>query len=61
MARKLAQDVAGTPRAAVAGRFERHVSRNWRELTGSNSGGRWGPAGGYSVLYLGRPRVSVTV
>jgi hypothetical protein len=61
MARKLAQDVAGAPRAAVAGRFERHVSNNWRELTGSNSGGRWGPAGGYSVLYLGRPRASVTV
>lgn len=61
MARKLAQDVAAAPRAAINGRFERHVSQHWRELTGSNSGGRWGPAGGYSVLYLGRPRASVTV
>jgi RES domain-containing protein len=61
MSRKLAQDVAAAPRAKVMGLFERHVSRNWRELTGSNSGGRWGPTGGYPVLYLGRPRASVTV
>lgn len=61
MSRKLAQDVAAAPRTALSGRFERHVSRNWRELTGSNSGGRWGPRGGYPVLYLGRPRASVTV
>jgi hypothetical protein len=61
VARKLAQDVAAAQRSAVAGRFERHVSQNWRELTGSNSGGRWGPPGSYSVLYLGRPRASVTV
>jgi RES domain-containing protein len=61
MARKLAQDVAAAQRSAVAGRFERHVSQNWRELTGSISGGRWGPPGSYSVLYLGRPRASVTV
>lgn len=33
----------------------------WRGLTGSNSGGRWGPAGTYPVLYLGRPRNSVAV
>lgn len=46
MARKLAQDVAAAPRVAINGRFERHVSQHWRELTGSNSGGRWGPAGG---------------
>lgn len=61
MARKLAQDVAAAPRVTINGRFERHVSQHWRELTGSNSGGRWGPAGAYSVLYLGRPRASVTV
>lgn len=61
MVRKLAQDVAAAPRSTVTGRFERHVSQNWRELTGSNSGGRWGPPGAYSVLYLGRPRASVTV
>lgn len=61
MARKLAQDVAAAQRSAVAGRFERHVSEGWRELTGSNSGGRWGPPGSYSVLYLGRPRASIAV
>lgn len=61
MPRKLAQDLAAAHRSAVAGQFERHVSKNWRELTGSNSGGRWGPPGSYSVLYLGRPHTSVTV
>jgi RES domain-containing protein len=61
VARKLALAVAATPRAAIEGSFERHVSPNWRELTGSNSGGRWGPPGKYSVLYLGRPRSSIAV
>lgn len=61
MARKLAQDIAAAPRTSLNDRFERHVSVDWRELTGSNSGGRWGPEGGYSVLYLGRPRSSIAV
>jgi RES domain-containing protein len=61
VARKLAQDVAAAPRTSLKDRFERHVSVDWRELTGSNSGGRWGPEGGYSVLYLGRPRSSIAV
>jgi RES domain-containing protein len=61
MTRKLAQQVASAQRATVTGQFERHVSENWRELTGSSAGGRWGPPGTYSVLYLGRPRDSVTV
>lgn len=61
MARELALAVAAAPRATVEGRFERHVSLNRRDLAGSNSGGRWGPPGAYSVLYLGRPRASVTV
>ena len=61
MARKLVLAVAAGPRTAIQGSFERHVSANWRELTGSNSGGRWGPPGIYSVLYLGRPRSSVAV
>ena len=61
MRRQLALAVAAAPRVAVDGRFERHVSHGRRELTGSNSGGRWGPPGGYSVLYLGRPVASVTV
>jgi hypothetical protein len=61
MRRQLALAVAAAPRAAIEGRFERHVSYGRRDLTGSNSGGRWGPPGGYSVLYLGRPVASVTV
>lgn len=61
MARRLTVEVAAGPRTAIQGSFERHVSANWRELTGSNSGGRWGPPGIYSVLYLGRPSTSVTV
>ena len=61
MPRALAQRVAAAPRSAVSGRFERHVSANRRQLTGSNAGGRWGPAGSYVVLYLGRPRASVAV
>jgi hypothetical protein len=50
MPRKQAQDVAAAPRATIKGQFERHTSEDWRELTGSNSGGRWGPEGGYFVL-----------
>jgi hypothetical protein len=61
VARALAQRVAGAPRSAVSGRFERHVSANRRQLTGSNAGGRWGAPGSYVVLYLGRPRASVAV
>ena len=61
MWRRLAQMVAAAPRAELRGHFERHVSNGWLELTGSNTGGRWGPPGGYNVLYLGRPRASVLV
>ncbi len=61
MRRNLHQAVAGAPRTEIRGEFERHVSENWRVLDGSNSGGRWGPPGQYPVLYLGRPRASVTI
>lgn len=61
MVRQVALLVAAAPRSTIDGRFERHVSQNRRELSGSNSGGRWGPPGAYSVLYLGRPRPSVIV
>jgi len=61
MPRMLAVAVADAPRTSISGPFERHVDLAWRELTGSNSGGRWGPTGSYSVLYLGRPRASVVV
>jgi RES domain-containing protein len=59
--RELAVAVAGAPRCVIEGRFERHISAGYRTLNGSDGGGRWGPPGAYSVLYLGRPRSSVTV
>jgi RES domain-containing protein len=59
--RELIVAVGRAPRTRVDGTFERHVSRDWRELTGSSAGGRWGPPGAFSVLYLGRPRPSVVV
>ena len=43
----------------VSGRFYRHSHPDARPLQGSASGGRWGPEGTYSVLYLGRPPDSV--
>jgi hypothetical protein len=59
--RELIVAVGRAPRTQVEGTFERHVSRDWRGLTGSSAGGRWGPPGAFSVLYLGRPRPSVVV
>lgn len=59
--RQLASAVAAAPRSVVEGRFERHFSLGRRDLSGSDSGGRWGPEGAYSVLYLGRPQDSVIV
>lgn len=59
MDRNLAASVASASAAEVAGEFERHVIGKVRVLAGSRSGGRWGPPGGYPVLYLGRPRESI--
>jgi RES domain-containing protein len=59
--RDLIVAVGRAPRTRVEGTFERHVGREWRELTGSSAGGRWGPPGAFSVLYVGRPRGSVVV
>jgi RES domain-containing protein len=59
--RGLAVAIAGCRTTSVEGTFHRHVSPSVRTLTGSNAGGRWGPPGGYSVLYLGRPPESVIV
>jgi RES domain-containing protein len=59
--RELIVAVGRAPHVGVEGAFERHVSRDWRELTGSSAGGRWGPPGTFSVLYLGRPRPSVVI
>jgi hypothetical protein len=61
MDRNLAVAVASCGSTQVQGVFERHVSADVRTLTGSAAGGRWGPPGAYSVLYLGRPRDSVVV
>jgi hypothetical protein len=57
--RNLAVALAALPTTEVQGTFERHVSPSVRTLTGSASGGRWGPPAAYSVLYLGRPTESV--
>lgn len=59
--RDLAVAVSQCPLVEVQGTFERHVSMQWKDLRGSNAGGRWGPAGSFPVLYLGRPRQSVIV
>jgi hypothetical protein len=59
--RDLIVAVGRAARIEVEGQFERHVSADWRGLTGSSAGGRWGPPGAFSVLYLGRPRPSVVI
>lgn len=61
MDRRLVLVVAEAIRTQVEGRFQRHMSVGHRTLTGSAGGGRWGPAGVYPVLYLGRPTDSVIV
>lgn len=61
MDRSLAAAVARASTCTVEGKFERHTSLSHRKLSGSAAGGRWGPAGAYPVLYLGRPRDSVVV
>lgn len=57
----LAVAVARATLATVEGVFQRHSSPRVSTLTGSPSGGRWGPPGGFPVLYVGRPTNSVTV
>lgn len=61
MRRDLAVNIAACTPAAIQGRFQRHGSIKWAPLTGSASGGRWGRANAYSVLYLGRPEESVVI
>lgn len=61
MARDIAAAVSRGGTATVRGRFQRHVSPRQEPLRGSRAGGRWGPEGAYSVLYLGRPTDSVIV
>jgi RES domain-containing protein len=59
--RALIEAVARCPRTTITGQFERHASLAAPGLTSSQAGGRWGPPGAFSVLYLGRPRPSVVV
>lgn len=61
MGRNLANAIANAKNSTVVGTFQRHVSPQVRELTGTLAGGRWGPRGVYPVLYLGRPTASVVV
>jgi RES domain-containing protein len=61
MQQQLITAVAGARITSVEGTFQRHVSPDVDELRGSNAGGRWGPPGAYSVLYLGRPTRSVVI
>lgn len=58
---RLAQLIAAAPRTSLDGQFERHTSASVRQLTGSDSGGRWSPVRKFFVLYLGRPRDSIVV
>jgi RES domain-containing protein len=53
--------VAAAPRTTVDGTFYRHTGVRRPDLVGTAAGGRWGPAGAYVVLYLGRPPSSVVV
>ncbi len=58
-----AREVALVPRTDVGGLWERHVSERYesKAMQGSTAGGRWGPVGGFPVIYLGRPIASVIV
>lgn len=57
----LAVAVSRATLSSVEGLFQRHSSPRVQTLTGSPAGGRWGPAGAFPVLYVGRPTASVTV
>lgn len=52
--RQLSQAIARVPDASVDARWYRFASqkRMPQALDGSRAGGRWGPAGGFPVLYL---------
>lgn len=57
----LAVAVSRAQISTVEGLFQRHSSPRVTTLTGSPAGGRWGPAGAFPVLYVGRPTTSVTI
>ena len=57
----LAVAVSRAAISSIDGLFQRHSSPRVTTLSGSPAGGRWGPAGAFPVLYVGRPTASVTV
>lgn len=61
MEQRLLVAVSQAATTHVEGSFQRHTSPDVDALRGSPAGGRWGPPGAYSVLYLGRPTQSVVV
>lgn len=61
MTGSLAVAVARIERTHIDGTWFRHSSMRVTGLAGSMAEGRWGPRGAFPVLYLGRPRDSVTV
>lgn len=54
-ARDLTRAIAGLRPVSVSGRYYRVTSkpRVGRAFEGSRAGGRWGPVGGFPVIYLG--------
>jgi len=61
MERSVAVAVSSAPTCSVSGEFMRHISPKIDDLVSSAAGGRWGPPGAFSVLYLGRPQPSVVI
>jgi len=59
MDRTLISLVASAATTHVVGEFQRHTSPQYRTLSGSRGGGRWGPPGAFPVIYLGRPTASI--
>ena len=55
------RSLSPAPRARRSTGASSATSAQTGELTGSRSGGRWGPPGAYAVLYVARPSASVTV
>lgn len=53
--------VAAAPRVSVSGEFLRHARVGAEDVRGTSNGGRWGPPGGFEVIYLGRPESSIII
>ncbi|MEJ7784888.1 MAG: RES domain-containing protein [Solirubrobacteraceae bacterium] len=61
MQQQLISAVAAAALTRITGIFQRHCSPDVQKLRGSPGGGRWGPPGAYSVIYLGRPERTIVV